>query len=623
MQTIRMTMAQALIRFIDQQYFCVDQTTHKFVEGIFSIFGHGNVTGVGEALEFTEHRLKFIRGNNEQGMAHAAIAFAKQNNRQKIYAVTTSIGPGATNLVTAAATATINRLPLLLLPGDIFASRGPDPVLQQLENPASHDISVNDTLRPVSRYFDRINRPEQIMTALIKAFKVLTDPALTGAVTIALPQDVQCEAYDYPATFFDKRVHELQRQEPSHEDIKRAAQIIAESKRPLIIAGGGVAYAQAHDSLVKFSIDNALPLCETQAGKGVIPENALTNLGGIGVIGTAAANRIAKNADCIIAIGTRLSDFVTSSKTAFAHEARIIAINIDAFDAQKLEPMLAINACAKRALTCLTDELKVMSYTPCRDYQREFLEEKQSWLKTRQALVKPDHKTDLRLNQVQVLGCLNDLCNDNAVVVAAAGSLPGDLQRLWLTKSYKGYHLEYGYSCMGYEIAGALGVKMAEPQREVWAMVGDGSFLMMHSEVVTAIAERLKINILLFDNSGFNCIKGLQTAMGSKGYGTDLRFRDARSDRLDGAIVPIDFAKIGEGMGLQTFRAKTFDELNDSIRRAQSAESSTLIDVKIMPHSQSSGSDAWWHVAVSETSACNDVLLAHRVMTEQKKRARY
>ncbi len=624
MQTIRMTMAQALIRFIDQQYICVDGVEKKFVEGVFSIFGHGNVCGIGEALEFTDHRLQFIRGTNEQGMAHAAIAFAKQHNRQKIYAVTSSIGPGATNLVTAAATATINRLPLLLLPGDIFASRAPDPVLQQLENAASHDISVNETLRPVSRYFDRINRPEQLLTAMIKAFKVLTDPAMTGAVTIALPQDVQCEVYDFPRAFFKKRVHELARQAPACDAMKRAAQLIAKSERPLLIAGGGVAYSGAHEILTALMTEFSLPVAETQAGKGVIAFDLPTNVGGIGVIGTQVANRLAQETDCLIAVGTRLGDFVTCSKTGFKNDhCRIITINVDPFDAIKLEPHLAICADAKLALTELRTALKEITYTLSTEYRHQIAQEKEEWLSARLSIIAPSNKTDLRLDQLQVVGCLNESIDDNAVVVAAAGSLPGDLQRLWQTKSHKGYHLEYGYSCMGYEIAGALGAKMAEPEREVWALVGDGSFLMMHSEIVTAIQEHKKINIVLFDSSGFNCITGLQRATGSKGFGTDLRFRDAATNKLDGAIVPIDFAMLGTSLGLTTFRARNIEELTTCIKSAREAQSSTLIEVKVMPGSQSASYDAWWHVAVSGMSSSADVETAHHNMAQHKTQVRY
>lgn len=615
METVRLSMAQALIRFLDQQYFCVDGVEQKFVEGIFAIFGHGNVTGLGEALEFSEHKLKFIRGNNEQGMAHAATAFAKQHNRGKIYAVTSSIGPGATNLVTAAALATINRLPLLLLPGDIFASRAPDPVLQQLENFSSHDISVNECFRPVSRYFDRINRPEQLMTALLKAFKVLTDPYLTGAVTICLPQDVQCESFDYPTAFFKKRVHHLERRAPQLEFVQEAAAVIARSERPLIIAGGGVHYSFAPQSLQKFAHEFSLPVCETQAGKSALVDDCPENMGGIGVIGTHAANRLAQKADCIIAIGTRLSDFITSSKSGFPQTCRIISINVDPLDGIKLEPTVTITADAHLTLQALSLELNRIGYLASRATKKRYTDEKLAWQTTRNRLLEENHG-DGALNQVHVLATLNHHCDDNAVIVAAAGSLPGDLQRMWQAKSVKGYHLEYGYSCMGYEVAGALGVKMAEPNREVWAAVGDGSFLMMHSELVTAIQEGLKINILLFDSGGFNCIKGLQCAMGSNGYGTDLRFKNQFTSRYDGDIIPINFAQYAEALGVKSFTAHSIDELVRHITSARQEARSTLVEVKVRPGTQSQGYDTWWHVPVSDVSSNAQVMSAHKNMAK-------
>lgn len=619
METIRLSMAQALIRFLDQQYFCVDNHEHKFVEGIFSIFGHGNVTGIGEALEFTNHSLKFIRGNNEQGMAHAATAFAKQTNRCKIFAVTTSIGPGATNLVTAAAVATINRLPLLLLPGDTFASRAPDPVLQQLESPLSHEISVNDCLRPVSRYFDRINRPEQLTSALQKAFRVLTDPSTCGAVTICLPQDVQCESFTYPVSFFKRRVHHLERRLPLSTQIEQAAELICHSERPLVIAGGGVHYSFAHDTLKQMAQEFSLPVCETQAGKSALLDCVPENMGGIGVMGTMAANRLAHEADCIVAIGTRLSDFVTSSKSGVPSTSRIISINVDPFDNLKLEPSIAILADARVALSELSLALRNRNFSSSSTYQKHYARYKDSWQTIRRDLLHAPTNSDERLNQVQVLGCLNELCSDTAVIVAAAGSLPGDLQRLWQAKSVKGYHLEYGYSCMGYEVAGAVGVKMAEPEREVWVAVGDGSFLMMHSEIVTAIQERLKINILLFDSGGFSCIKGLQCALGSNGYGTDLRYRDHKTAELFGDIIPIDFAKYAEGLGVTAYRSHSLDELRNHITLAQQAHGVTLIDVKVAVGSQSPGYDTWWNVPVSDVSGSDRVLAAHDSMAKRIK----
>lgn len=599
MTHIRLTMAQALIRFLDQQYFCDGEKEHKFIAGIMGIFGHGNVTGLGEALENEEHALPFIRGNNEQGLVHAATAFAKQHDRQKIMAVTSSIGPGATNMVTGAATATINRLPVLLLVGDIFSGRGPDPVLQQLEHPLSHHITVNDCFKPVSRYFDRIDRPEQLMTAMLKAMAVLSDPGQSGAVTICLPQDVQCEAFDYPEKFFKKRVHRMRR--PSAEDwqIKQAVEMIKRSERPLIIAGGGVHYAKAAEALQNLAEKMAIPVAETQAGKSAILTDSPVFLGGLGVIGTRAANQLLNEADLVIAIGTRLADFVTSSNT-FLKSQELISINIDLHDCNKLEPALSIQADALKVIEALDEALSKTGFKTSKIYLDEVNKKQTAWRTIRAQLFA--QQPGEPFNQVQVLGCLNEQIHKNAVVVAAAGSLPGDLQRLWHAGSRKGYHLEYGYSCMGYEVAGGLGVKLAEPERDVWVMVGDGSFLMMHSEIVTALQEGLKINIVLFDSQGFNCIKSLQCAFGSQGYGTDLRFRNPRTRQLDGEIIPIDFSRYASALGLKTWAPRTWAALTTAIKEVEQCPSSTLIEVTVEPGSQSPGFDSYWKIAVSEVS---------------------
>lgn len=593
MSYLRLTMARALVRFLDQQYL-LDETEHKFVSGVMGIFGHGNVTGFGEALENERHSLQFIRGNNEQGLVHAATAFAKQHDRQKIMAVTSSIGPGATNMVTGAATATINRIPVLLLVGDIFSSREPDPVLQQLEHPLSHSITVNDCFKPVSRYFDRIDRPEQLMTAMIKAMTVLTDPALAGTVTICLPQDVQCEEFDYPESFFKKRVHRLRRPSPEKWQIEQVAEVLKRSERPLIIAGGGVHYSKAASVLQGFAESTGIPVAETQAGKSAISPLSSVFLGGLGVIGTSAANQLAEKADVVIAIGTRLGDFVTCSNT-FLKSAHIISVNIDIHDALKRDPHISINADALRSIEALENELHGQ-FTISKVYQAEVEKQRAAWFNSRKELFA--QKEEHPFNQVQVLGCINSLVDKNAVVVAAAGSLPGDLQRLWHAGERKGYHLEYGYSCMGYEVAGGLGVKMAEPHRSVWVMVGDGSFLMMHSEIVTALQEGLKINIMVFDSSGFNCIKSLQCAYGSKGFGTDLRFR-TKDGHLNGDIIPIDFAALGKALGLKTWAPKNYQELRSAINEAEHCPRSTLIEVKVLPGSQSPGFDSYWQVASS------------------------
>lgn len=593
MTHLRLTMARALVRFLDQQYF-LDEHEHKFINGVMGIFGHGNVTGLGEALENEQHSLKFIRGNNEQGLVHAATAFAKQHDRQKIMAVTSSIGPGATNMVTGAATATINRIPVLLLVGDIFSSRAPDPVLQQLEHPLSHHTTVNDCFKPVSRYFDRIDRPEQLMTAMIKAMTVLTDPALAGAVTLCLPQDVQCEEFLYPESFFKKRVHRLRRPSPEDWQIEQAADVLRRSERPLIIAGGGVHYSKAASTLQSFAESAGIPVAETQAGKSAISSSSPAFLGGLGVIGTSAANQLAEKADVVLAIGTRLGDFVTCSNT-FLQSAHIISINIDINDALKRDPNISINADALRSIEALRGALK-QQFATSKVYQAEVQKQREAWFHTRKKLFVQVEEHPF--NQVQVLGCINSLVDKNAVVVSAAGSLPGDLQRLWHAGEHKGYHLEYGYSCMGYEVAGGVGVKMAEPHRSVWVMVGDGSFLMMHSEIVTALQEGLKINIMLFDSAGFNCIKSLQCAFGSKGFGTDLRFRSS-SGNLDGDVIPIDFASLGKALGLKTWAPESYKELQSAILEAEHSPHSTLIEVKVLPGSQSPGFDSYWQVASS------------------------
>ncbi len=597
MATIKLTMAQALLHFLDQQYFADHDQEHRFIAGIMGIFGHGNVTGLGEALEYEDHHLRFIRGNNEQGMCHAAIAFAKQQDRQQMMAVSSSIGPGATNMLTGAATATINRIPLLLLLGDTFSSRGPDPVLQQLEHPLSHQITVNECFRPVSRYFDRIDRPEQLMTALTKAMATLTDPALTGAVTICLPQDVQCEAFDYPQSFFKKRIHRLRRPAPEPWQLLEASAMIKRSKRPLIIAGGGVHYAKAAPALQIFAEKYGIPVAETQAGKSAILPDSPMHLDGVGVIGTAVANQLVQKADLILALGTRLSDFVSCSNTFFG-EQEIIAINLDQHDNLKRDPSLAINADVLRALECLDKNMG--DFHTEKFYNDEIAQKKSRWNAMRDELFQCQE--EYPFNQVQVLGLVNESVDKNAVVVGAAGSLPGDLQRLWHAASRKGYHLEYGYSCMGYEVAGGFGVKLAAPERDVWVMVGDGSYLMMHSELVSAIQEGIKINIVLFDSGGFSCIKSLQCAFGSLGFGTDLRFRTAKKDQLDGEIIPIDFAMYAQALGLKTWTPRSFSELKNALKEASLSPHCTLIDVKVRQGSQSSGYDNFWQVAVSEIS---------------------
>ncbi|MEN1761947.1 3D-(3,5/4)-trihydroxycyclohexane-1,2-dione acylhydrolase (decyclizing) [Anoxynatronum sibiricum] len=618
MKTIRLTMAQALVKFLENQYISVDGETHRFVKGAFGIFGHGNVVGLGEALESSEE-LTFFQGNNEQGMAHAAVAYAKQKKRQEIFAVTTSIGPGAMNMVTAAATATVNRIPVLLLPGDIFASRQPDPVLQQVENPTDLTISANDAFKPVSRYWDRITRPEQIMTAALNAMRVLTNPANTGAVTLCLPQDVQAEAYDYPVDFFRKRIHYMDRLTPETAAVTRAAELIQKSRKPLLICGGGVRYSEAGEAFAAFAEAFQIPFGETQAGKGTLPWDHPLNLGGMGVTGNQAANRIAREADLVIAVGTRLGDFTTGSKTAFGEGSiPIIGLNVLDFDAWKMDG-LPLVADAREGLNALRQALEKTGYQASHGDRIDT--EQAAWRQEVARLYETDWAEGL--SQTRVLGELNDhLLDDSAIVVGASGSLPGCLQRLWKTKKADGYHMEYGFSCMGYEVSGTLGVKMAAPEREVYAMVGDGSFVMLHSEILTALQEKIKINVLLFDNSGYQCILNLQRSKGIHDFANEFRYRGENSGRLDGNYVPVDFAAIGAGYGMKTYRVSTIEELREAVEDAKKQTVSTLIDIKVLPGSMTGGYDSWWRVGVPEVSQNPDVVKAHEEMTEQVKKAR-
>ncbi|MDO6355663.1 3D-(3,5/4)-trihydroxycyclohexane-1,2-dione acylhydrolase (decyclizing) [Caloramator sp. CAR-1] len=618
MKTVRLTTAQALVRFLDNQYVEFDGKENKFVKGIFGIFGHGCVLGIGQALEEYKGDLVFYQGKNEQGMAHAAIAYAKQKNRREIIACTSSIGPGALNMVTAAATATVNRIPLLLFPGDTFACRQPDPVLQQLENPASISITANDAFRPVSKYWDRIERPEQLMSAMLNAMKVLTDPAETGTVTICLPQDVQAEAYDYPVEFFDKRVHHIERRLPTKGEIERAVKLIKSKKNPLIICGGGVRYSEAANELRKFAERFNIPIAETQAGKGEIEWNHPLNLGGIGVTGTLAANKIAKEADLVIGIGTRFSDFTTTSKWAFQNPTvEFLSINVNGFDAIKLNAKYII-ADARETLKILYEELVRIGYRS--EYKNEIKEAKDEWNKEVDRLYSIELEEGL--SQTRVLGEINKTIGEEAIIVGASGSLPGDLQRLWRASKQRTYHMEYGFSCMGYEVTGALGVKMAEPDKEVYALVGDGSYLMLHSELVTSIQEGLKINILLFDNSGFQCIRNLQNSQGIPTYGTEFRYRDKETGDLTGEYIPIDFAANARAYGAKTYTVKTIEELKKALESIKHDNVSTLVDIKVLPKTMTCGYESWWRVGVPEVAERESVIEACKKMKEEIEKAR-
>ncbi|WP_420951263.1 3D-(3,5/4)-trihydroxycyclohexane-1,2-dione acylhydrolase (decyclizing) [Bacillus licheniformis] len=621
---IRLTTAQALIKFLNQQYIHVDGEETPFVEGIFTIFGHGNVVGIGQALEQDAGHLKVFQGKNEQGMAHAAMAYSKQMLRRKIYAVSTSVGPGAANLVAAAGTALANNIPVLLIPADTFATRQPDPVLQQVEQEYSAAITTNDALKPVSRYWDRITRPEQLMSSLIRAFEVMTDPAKAGPATICISQDVEGEAYDFDESFFEKRVHYVDRKEPSERELKGAAELIKSSKKPLILVGGGAKYSGARDELIAMSEAYNIPLVETQAGKSTVEADFANNLGGMGITGTLAANKAARGADLIIGIGTRYTDFATSSKTAFDFDnAKFLNINVSRMQAYKLDAFQVV-ADAKVTLGKLHGLLE--------GYKSEFgstIEElKDEWLAERDRLSKvtfkrenftpeiKDHFSQDILNeyadvlqtelpQTTALLAINETVDPDSVVICSAGSLPGDLQRLWHSNVPNTYHLEYGYSCMGYEVSGTLGLKLAHPDREVYSLVGDGSFLMLHSELITAIQYNKKINVLLFDNSGFGCINNLQMDHGSGSYYCEFR-------TADNQILNVDYAKVAEGYGAKTYKANTIEELKAALEDAKKQDVSTLIEMKVLPKTMTDGYDSWWHVGVAEVSEQESVQKAYK-----------
>ncbi|WP_340400163.1 3D-(3,5/4)-trihydroxycyclohexane-1,2-dione acylhydrolase (decyclizing) [Paenibacillus sp. FSL H8-0079] len=619
MTTIRLTMAQALLRYLDQQYISVDGVETKFVKGIIGIFGHGNVTGIGEALERSPGSLTYMQGKNEQGMVHTAAAYAKQKNRRQIYACTTSIGPGALNMITAAATATVNRIPVLLLPGDNFATREPDPVLQQLEVSSDYTISATDPFKAVSKYWDRIVRPEQLMIAVTQAMRVLTDPAETGAVTLALPQDVQAEAYDYPESFFARKVHYLDRRPPVQAAIERATQQIALGRKPLLVAGGGVLYSEASAELVEFAEAFGIPIAETQAGKSAVSWDHPLNVGAIGVTGSLAANRLAREADVVIGVGTRFSDFTTASRSAFQHpEASFININLNGMDAAKLGGE-AILADAREGLQALQKELQQRQYRSAYGAS-EVADLRTEWNAEVDRLYAAQHESGLA--QTTAVGVVNRTIDPSSVIVCAAGSLPGDLHRLWRAAEPKTYHMEYGFSCMGYEVSGAFGAALAEPDREVYAMVGDGSYLMLHSEFVTSMQEQKKMTILLFNNNGFQCIHNLQREHGSDGFGNEFRYRESESGRLTGDYMPMDFAAHARSMGAKSYRAETAEQLEQAIRDAKNETVSTLIEIPVVPGTNAGGYESWWNVGVPEVSAEEKVVHAHHTMQANRAKAR-
>ncbi|MED2793146.1 3D-(3,5/4)-trihydroxycyclohexane-1,2-dione acylhydrolase (decyclizing) [Bacillus wiedmannii] len=642
MQTVRMTTAQALVKFLNQQYVEFDGKQQKFIKGIFTIFGHGNVVGLGQALEEDAGELEVYQGRNEQGMASAAMAFAKQKHRKQIMACTSSVGPGSANMITSAATASANNIPVLLLPGDVFATRQPDPVLQQIEQTHDLSISTNDAFRAVSKYWDRINRPEQLMTAMIQAMRVLTNPADTGAVTICLPQDVQGEAWDFPSYFFQKRVHRIERRLPTKASLADAVEMIKRKKKPVMICGGGVRYAEAAEELKQFAETFHIPFGETQAGKSAIESSHPYNLGGIGVTGNIAANTIAKEADLVIGIGTRFTDFTTASKQLFQNEeVEFLNINISEFHANKLDALKVI-ADAKEALFALISELQAIEYRS--SYTVEIAAAKEAWATELARLhnirfTGQDFKPEVeghfdenlneyvdvlgtQLTQTAVIGEMNTLLDEDAIIVGAAGSLPGDLQRMWASRKPNTYHMEYGYSCMGYEVAGALGAKLAEPSKEVYAMVGDGSYQMLHSEIVTSLQENKKINVLLFDNSGFGCINNLQMGNGMGSFGTEFRYRNQETRKLDGAIMKIDFAASAAGYGVKTYHVTSLEQLQEALIDAKKQTVSTLIDIKVLPKTMTNGYESWWHVGVAEVSKSQSIQAAYESKVSNLQQAR-
>ncbi len=633
-----MTVGQAIVKFLDNQYVELDGEETKFVDGIFTIFGHGIVVGLGQALERDPGGLRVYQGRNEQGMAHVATGFARQHNRRKIIACASSIGPGAANMVTAAACATVNRIPLLLFPGDTFATRQPDPVLQQLERDWAPGVTVNDAFRPVCRFWDRITRPEQLMSAMTNAMRVLTDPAETGAVCVALSQDVEGEAYDYPEYFFEKRVHRIRRPRPVREDLEALVRLVSQSRRPMVICGGGVRYSEAGATLERFCEKFRIPFAETQAGKSACRSSHPMNLGGVGITGNLAANTIAREADLIISLGSRLSDFTTGSKELYGR-TKIVSVNICPFDGAKMDAETVI-ADVRAALEDAETELEKIGYVS--GYEDEIEKAKSAWeneyerlaayrwgegfeplIKARNPGSLDDYReaTGGEITQTSAIALIRRRIDRDAIIVGASGSLPGDLQRMWTTDEKDSYQMEYGFSTMGYEIAASLGAKLAEPEREVYAMCGDGAFLMLHSELVTSLQEGKKINVLLFDNCGFGCINNLQMSNGIGNLATGFRYRDGEGG-LNGGMIPIDYAKVAEGYGCVTYTARTLEELKAALEDAKGQSVSTLIDIKALPKTMTDGYGAWWNVGLAAVTDSEAQIRAYEGLMENRAKAR-
>lgn len=640
METVRLTASQALIRFLENQYVSYldmdgKEVEHKFVKGIFMLPGHGNVVGVANGIEQELKDMIVYQGKNEQGMALAAVGFAKQMRRKQIFMCTSSVGPGACNMVTAAATATANNIPVLIMPGDIYASRQPDPVLQQMEQPQNLSISAHDAFQAVTKYWGRINRPEQVMTDMIAAMRVLTDTANTGAVAVSLPQDVQAEAYDYPVDFFQKRVWRIDRRPATKYAVDKAVEVIKNAKKPLLICGGGVRYAEAHKVFKQFAEDFGIAFGETQAGKSAVEWTHELNLGGLGTTGGIAANKLAHEADVVIGVGTRYTDFTTASKWLYRTDAKFVNINPSDFQAYKMDATPVI-ADANEALTAISAELKKIGYHTDEAYKAEVAALRKEWWDEVERLDKcvytgKDFKpeclddnvgcvekyvkdTGCDLCQTTVLGCINHEIDDNAIVCAAAGSLPGDMQGLWRARQINTYHMEYGYSCMGYEIASSLGAKLACPDQEVYAMVGDGSFDMLHSELITSVQIGKKINVMVFDNASFGCINNLEVSNGNASICTEKNMLEpgVTNGVHKGKVMMIDYAAIGAAYGCKTYTVKTLDELKAAIADAKKQTVSTVIDMKVLPKTMSKGYEAWWRVGVAEVSTKPEVQAARK-----------
>ena len=644
---IRMTMAQAIVKFLNQQYVEFDGKVEPFVDGIFAIFGHGMCVGLGQALQEDPGHLRVYQGRNEQGMAHAALSYAKQNNRRKIIACTSSIGPGAANMVTAALTATINNVPLLLFPSDSFATRQPDPVLQQLECPESLTTTASDCFKPVARYWDRIARPEQLMPAMVNAMRVLTDPANCGTAVISMPQDVEGESYDYPDYFFQKRIHHIPRHVADDYEIERAVELIRSAKKPMLVSGGGVRYSEAGRTVMDFAKEFNIPVAQTQGGHSALPDSFELSVGGIGVTGSYAANVLCKDCDLVIGVGTRFNDFVTGSKWVLFQnpDIKVLTINTSEYHAQKLDATSCVGD-AKVTLEAIHEKLKAAGYRSA--YTDEIRKIRGKWEAERKRVlsvqyhgegfgegkfipcvpswtkeIMEDYVRDIggTITESNGVGIIREVADDDAIVVAAAGSLPADLERLWVTDAKDSYNMEYGASCMGYEIAGALGSKLACPDKEVYCLLGDGSFMMLNSELPTIMQEGVKIIVVVFDNTAFGCINNLQMGNGVGSLATEMRHR-TESGQLDGTYCYTDFAKVGEGYGLKGFTAKTPEELREALLAAKKEPGACIIDAKVLPKTMAEGYNSWWHIGVASTSKSEAVRKARKAIDEHLEQAR-